>query len=524
MKAHLLFSDRDLDPEAPAPAQTDDLIADLHLAPVLEAMAAGDRFLYDIARQVLLQPLTDLDQITHRQDILRDCLEQPDAVRALYDLVVAALTDDRERHFLGRGRTPSAVLSGSVRHLEFHLEMLHRLRAWADRHAPELPSAGWTTLCQTLRDDLDQGYLDTVGDHLRRLRLDDGATFGARLGRGLKPAGLVLHEPPTRRSWVARLLPRARKGLSFTIPPRDQGGARALGELRDRGLEATAEAVGQAADHVRSFLTVLRRELAFSIACLNLHDRLAAHDGPTCIPHLTGGEATFTVRQLYDPALRLQTEDDVVGNDLDADGKRLLVITGANQGGKSTFLRSLGVAQLMAQCGMFAPARELRADVRDKLFTHFKREEDAGMQQGKLDEELARLEEITEQITPASLVLLNESLASTNEREGSQIAHGIARALVDSNVKIAYVTHLYELAENLHDEGSDTDLFLRAERTPDGRRTHRILPGDPQPTSYGLDVYRTVIEQRSTVPGNPSPPSHADAEGDRRPPAGANAS
>ena len=67
------------------------------------------------------------------------------------------------------------------------------------------------------------------------------------------------------------------------------------------------------------------------------------------------------------------------------------MITGANQGGKSTFLRSVGVAQLMMQTGMFVAAQAFSADVRDHVFTHFKREEDAAMESGKLDEELARM-------------------------------------------------------------------------------------------------------------------------------------
>ena len=65
------------------------------------------------------------------------------------------------------------------------------------------------------------------------------------------------------------------------------------------------------------------------------------------------------------------------------------MITGANQGGKSTFLRSVGLAQLMMQCGMFVAAESLRASVGQRLFTHYKREEDAAMESGKLDEELA---------------------------------------------------------------------------------------------------------------------------------------
>jgi DNA mismatch repair ATPase MutS len=62
-----------------------------------------------------------------------------------------------------------------------------------------------------------------------------------------------------------------------------------------------------------------------------------------------------------------------VGNDVAGNGKSLTIVTGANQGGKTTFLRSLGLAQLMTQCGMFAPASHLSIDIVDGVFTHFKR-------------------------------------------------------------------------------------------------------------------------------------------------------
>ena len=94
---------------------------------------------------------------------------------------------------------------------------------------------------------------------------------------------------------------------------------------------------------------------------------------------------------------------------------------GGQSRGKSTFLRSLGVAQLMAQSGMFVTAESFRANVCVGVFTHYKREEDESMESGKLDEELARMSEIADQITPHCLVLCNESFASTNEREGSEI-------------------------------------------------------------------------------------------------------
>jgi DNA mismatch repair ATPase MutS len=171
------------------------------------------------------------------------------------------------------------------------------------------------------------------------------------------------------------------------------------------------------------------------------------------------------------------------------------MITGANRGGKSTFLRSVGQAQLMMQCGMFVAAGAYRASPCAGLFTHFKREEDSSMRSGKLDEELGRMSEIVNAARPGSMVLANESFASTNEREGSEIARQIVRALTESGVRVLYVTHLYDLAHSFFVQNLDSALFLRAEREEDARRTFKVVEAEPLPTSYGEDLYKQIFGQ-----------------------------
>ena len=103
------------------------------------------------------------------------------------------------------------------------------------------------------------------------------------------------------------------------------------------------------------------------------------------------------------------------------------------------------------------------------------------------------MSDIADAIAPNSLLLLNESFASTNEREGSEIARQIVCALLERRVKVFFVTHLYEFAHGLFDRKMEEAVFLRAERQADGTRTFRLIESEPLETSYGEDLYRGVF-------------------------------
>nr|WP_244262760.1 hypothetical protein [Thermoanaerobacter siderophilus] len=255
-----------------------------------------------------------------------------------------------------------------------------------------------------------------------------------------------------------------------------------------------ANALAQSADHILSFFNILRTELAFYIGCLNLYEKLAQIGEPVSFPiPVASSERRHSFKGLYDVCLALTMKQKIVGNDLNADNKDLAIITGANQGGKSTFLRSIGLAQLMMQCGMFVPAEYFSANICDGIFTHYKRKEDATMKSGKLDEELSRMSDIVDNIKPNSMVLFNESFAATNEREGSEIARQIITALIEKRIKVFFVTHLFEFAYSFYNKKLENVIFLRAERRNDGKRTFKITEGKPLQTSYGEDLYKKIF-------------------------------
>lgn len=500
MKVHLAYSSRDLDLEAELPPNAETLTQDLGLGLLFSAMAASDRYLYDVATRTIFTSLDDPADIRYRQAVLADCLAHPAVTREMYALTMTALAEDR--HFwIYTARYPESLLARSIGLVGRFVVHLRRLREIAREHGASYTSEGFQRLFRELEDELDDTYLRSVQEHLRRLELRDGVRLSATLGTANSDTTYVLRrriEPP---GWRERIgLPES-DAYTWELHPRDDAGAEALGALRGRGIALAAAALGESADHLLGYFAQLRAELGFHVGCLNLHDVLSAKGEPSCMPEaVAGGAAALAVRGLYDLSLSLALGPTrAIGNDVDANGRRLIVITGANRGGKSTFLRSLGVAQLMMQAGMFVPAMAYRADARRGLFTHFKREEDVTLRSGKLDEELGRMSSLIDQVGPKSLVLLNELFASTNEREGSEIGRQIVRALLESGVKVGYVTHMFELASGMQAERDDEALFLRAERLPDGQRTFRVVEGEPLPTSHGQDIYRQIFADASAI-------------------------
>jgi hypothetical protein len=514
MKAFLMFRDRDFDPdlllvrrerelrqrrgaEDPSldlrqhlPWNASALIQDLGLDVLLEAMAHGDAFLIDVAKVALLGSLTDPDVIFYRQHALADSLRNADVIAEMYRISVEAIESERKGYWGFLSRHPSGILQGAVESLQMFVGHLRRLRNLAHEHASKFDSAAFIKLFAAFEDELSDDYFAAIARHLQWLKFRHGILVSAQFGQGNKGDHYVLRRPhDDARNWFARLLAERPPSYTFHLHPRDEAGARALSELADRGVNLAANALGQSADHILSFFQMLRTELAFYLGCINLHARLDAIAEPVCFPVTMPAAGEISFAGLYDPSLALSKGQKVVGNDFHVEQLSLLIITGANTGGKSTFLRSVGLAQLMMQAGMFVAADGFSARLCNGLYTHYKREEDATMQRGKWEEELGRMSEIVDRIGVDSLLLCNESFASTNDREGSQIAEQITAALVERGVRVFFVTHLSEFAQRLYARRMDDARFLRAERGTDGKRTYRMTEGAPLQTSYGEDLY-----------------------------------
>ena len=512
MKARLMFADRDFRAARQDRPYERDLIQDLDLTTLWNAMARGNAVVFASCRTALLDSLQTVEEIHYRQAVFLDCLRHPGVIEELYDLSVQAI-EEKKKSWRGIGISSASgepLLKDSVKELAGYVGILKRVHQIASEHVDDVGSAGLREFFATVRNELSDEYFDEIAQHLRNLGFRDGLLASAQLGEGSQGVGYVLRAPHRRGSFLRHPMMKG-PTYSHTISRDDDAGHESLSGLRNRVLSLAANALAQSADHIIAFFTALQSELAFYLGCLNLHDELVHRAQQYCLPEPGPLGATgYAATDLYDPCLALHTTEAIVGNDLRADGKGLVIITGANQGGKSTFLRSLGTAQLMMQAGMPVAARSFTAAITSGVFTHFSREEDATMTSGKFDEEMRRMSEIGQQIRPRSLVLFNESFSATNEREGSEVATEIVRALRGADIKIAYVSHLYEFSHHFHTHFSEGTLFLRAERGNDGARPFRISEGEPLATSFSEDLYREsfgtpLVKPRGSGRNGPRP-------------------
>lgn len=494
MKVQLLRPDSNHRHEHIITKEEEIVLQDLELNAVIEAMSLDDRYLKENIKKYLLSTETDVDILKYRQDCIKDCINNPIAIRNLYAYAEETIKK-KSNHYWGFTSTSlSTVLYASVNMLKMLAEMLYKLRLIADEHNNGFKSQGFHDFFSMLQDELSDEYLEEMKVQLKELEFSNGILISSELGNNNQGINYVLR--------------RQKKGLlnsikwqftpSFIINERDEAGWRDFNLRTEIATNKVTNALYQSSEHVLTFFENLRLELAFYIGCLNLYERLERINAPICYPDpKLPNKFTLTCDGLYDIALALTTQKMVVGNQISGVDKSLFIVTGANQGGKSTFLRSIGQAQIMMQCGMFVSANGFSANLCQGVYTHFKKEEDKTMKHGRLDEELFRLSETLKEIKPNSLILFNESFSSTNEREGSEIASQITRALLEQNHKIFFVTHFYIFASIMKELNNPNYAFFQAERLDSGKRTFRIIEGLPEKTSYGLDLFSKIFKEEA---------------------------
>lgn len=436
-------------PEALRRATQPACFGDLNLDAVLAVVTAGLEE-YDLGA-MFAQPLPDVASVVYRQSVFADL--EVDGVREALTAFVDGLRAVRRQvaavdGIEGVHERSSRGLDAIIR----YRDVLTALSEGLDRHPPRAPAL--IGLAEALHDHLVDDEFTSMCHEARQLREDLSQVRYNVLIRGSRVTVGGYDGETDHAAEVLALFDRFRRESAESrlhedraTGPLDRIEAQVLDMVARLHPDLFRRAARFWQDHHRPvdpLLASLERELRFYLAYHALVRRLRAAGLPVCLPEMTSGSVSAI--STYDLALAQRTQD-IVTNDVRLDAQeRLLVVSGPNQGGKTTLVRTLGQLHHLASVGCPVPGEEVRLPLVDQVVTHFGRREDVGTLAGRLREELVRVRDLLRDVTPESLVILNEMFSSTTVQDALDLGREILARLRDLESRTVCVTFIDELS------------------------------------------------------------------------------
>ncbi|MEJ2746957.1 MAG: hypothetical protein P8183_03430 [Anaerolineae bacterium] len=549
---------------------SDEVIRDLGLAAIVQAMCPH-KLHREAIEAVLYRLCADTAVITYRQAVLADLLRFPALAQTLRDLLPQL---DELTLFAYRPSAEDTTLhevswrTGELELLVECLQTLHDAFATLDG---ELQADGLIQLRHYVRDitgdPLFQQMRQALPDLLKNLRTSASITLGVNLDSYLRPEEAILLSVNSQRFSESGLLdrlvgrgPDEGKGIGplrklpllggpniigasvpLSGPPERATPLmvplfRDLSEILDKVAKPIARQLEQYVRISAQPLADLRPEIIFYVYAAGLAQKLTAWNLPTCTPEIAPlEERVCEVKDGYNLHLALHlarqkpdgdlTEQVVVNDVILGENGRIVILTGPNRGGKTTYLQAVGQAQVLAQAGLFVPGRQARISPVDDIFSHFPVEERLEPGTGRFGDEASRIRAIFNRVTRHSLVLLNEPLSTTNASESLYLARDLVRILRRIGLRAIYTTHLHDLAASapkLNEAPGDSKVvsMVASSLTEDGeeeleengRYRYKITVGPPAGRSYaeriaarygiGREQLIELLEQRHVLDQN----------------------
>jgi hypothetical protein len=475
--------------EAPA------CFADLHLDDVVRSVLAG-RDALGLA-PVFYEPLVDVGTITYRHDVFRDLEDeallevvrgfgqQMQTVRRRLDH--AAKTTyifDRQRWLLAAADAYCVAVDRLHAGLQTASLRSDGLQAFRDHLAAYATSSAFTAL---------------VADTQRTRTVISGVSYRLRI-HGSKATVTRFALEPDYSAEVLATFDKFRQGSATPYNWRFEQGSdmnHVEAAILDRVARLYPEAfatLGEYAGRHGRFLdpTIARfdREVQFYVAYRDFMGRVQRGDGLRfCYPEVTPGSHELVGRRVFDLALADSLGREgrtVVPNDIELTGaERVVVVSGPNQGGKTTFARTIGQLHHLARIGVPVPGERLRVPLVDQIFTHFEREEQVEDLSSKLEDDLRRIRLILERATSASLLIMNESFSSTTVADQLFIGRRVLRQIVDCGLLCVVVTFLDELSRL---DPAIVSMVSTVDPTDSARRTFEIVRRPADGLAYALAI------------------------------------
>ncbi len=523
-------------------------INDLSIDYICEAVTE-DSYELNSIKQLLVKVTSSEEVIRYRLDVFEDFLNFPQ-LRSDLTALLLKLKDLREIERFQKDTESSSIwqLVNRLRELDGYVDCITQIKQTLE--SLPINSEG----LKTLRSNVQAIYADSgfpllkadINETLEKARTLKSITLGVNLDNMLKPqavgvislndkhftdSGLLkrfmgfidkkdeLHHgndvsgftsfhsanPLTSSLGLGKVVVGAQNDVNQI----ENSGLTGADPMSDALKRVVTDILKRTVNNIKSMLnkytnisgysfTELMPEIIFYIRFAELCDKIKEKGLPLCKAEVIDADnRDCFITDIYNLKLGIKVangEDiSVITNDFVFDeNKRVYILTGPNRGGKTTITQAVGLAFLLAQHGIYVPCGSMKFSPCDNIFTHFPADENDTVDLGRLGEESKRLSEIFSCATKYSLMLLNESLATTNVAEGLYIAKDVVKSMRYLGVRSVFNTHMHELARSVDEINNaiDGDSIVESMVTgvENGERSFKVFIAPPQGVSYAKDI------------------------------------
>jgi DNA mismatch repair protein MutS len=468
--------------------------ADLHLDQVLSSLIAG-REEYELAHY-FYRALHDVEAVHYRHHVLKDLEHEP--VREAVLGFAHGMHQMRQCHVLLEN------LYHRLQKQRWYLESVSiycdSVQTFGDRLAAlTINSRGFAALREYLAAYVASESFKSLVHETRELKDELAAVTYAVQLKGSRVRVSRYEGEADMSEEVERTFAKFKRGAVKNYRIRF-GESAAMNHVEERIIELVARLHPETFGKLDAFcvrhsryldetIGGFDREVQFYLAYVDYIEPLKAAGLRFTYPRVSARAKEERVDDTFDLALArklIAEASTVVANDFHlSDPERILVVTGPNNGGKTTFARTYGQLHYLASLGLPVPGRDARLFLPDQIYTHFEREEDVETLRGKFEDELVRIREILEEATSVSVLVMNETFGSTTLRDALLVGGEVMRQIIALDALCVFVTFVDELASL-----SDSTVSMMSTVMPDDPavRTYKVVRKPADGLAYAAAI------------------------------------